>query len=413
MSKYTLSPFAPESFPVLPPLSGFEMATAEAGVKYKGRTDLWVLRARTGTQIAGVFTQNLCPGAPVDWSRRALASTAEGPRLVIVNSGTANVFGGQKSRDAVIETAQGAATHFEANAESIFLASTGVIGEPLDASKVIAQFPKMKANLKADGWEAAARAIMTTDTHPKGTSITTKIDGAVVTINGIAKGSGMIAPDMATMLSFVATDADIAQPALQEMLLELTQTSFNAITVDSDTSTSDTLLLLASGAAGHAQVKDAADPRVSDFKVALHQVLFDLAMQVIKDGEGLTKFLTVKIKGAVSDTSAKAIGMAIANSPLVKTAIAGEDANWGRIIMAIGKAGQPAERDKLSIWIGSHLIAQNGQRLDTYTESAGAAYMKNREIEITVDMGLEEGAFTVYGCDLTHGYIDINADYRS
>lgn len=413
MSKYTLSPFAPESFPVLPPLSGFEMATAEAGVKYKGRTDLWVLRARTGTQIAGVFTQNLCPGAPVDWSRKALASTAEGPRLVIVNSGTANVFGGQKSRDAVIETAQGAATHFEANAESIFLASTGVIGEPLDASKVIAQFPKMKANLKADGWEAAARAIMTTDTHPKGTSITTKIDGAVVTINGIAKGSGMIAPDMATMLSFVATDADIAQPALQEMLLELTQTSFNAITVDSDTSTSDTLLLLASGAAGHAQVKDAADPRVSDFKVALHQVLFDLAMQVIKDGEGLTKFLTVKIKGAVSDTSAKAIGMAIANSPLVKTAIAGEDANWGRIIMAIGKAGQPAERDKLSIWIGSHLIAQNGQRLDTYTESAGAAYMKNREIEITVDMGLEEGAFTVYGCDLTHGYIDINADYRS
>ena len=413
MSKYTLSPFAPQSFPVLPPLAGFEMATAEAGLKYKGRTDLWVLRGRSGTQVAGVFTQNLCPGAPVDWSRKALSSTEEGPRLVVVNSGTANVFGGKKSRDAVLETAQGAAKHFGVSEEGVLLASTGVIGEPLEASKVVAQFPKLKKALDADGWEAAARAIMTTDTHPKGASAAAKIDGAGVTINGIAKGSGMIAPDMATMLAFVATDADIAQPVLQSLLSELTQTSFNAITVDSDTSTSDTLLLLASGAAAHAPIVDAGDPRLDAFKAALHEVLFDLAMQVIKDGEGITKFLTVQVTGAMSDQSAKNIGMSIANSPLVKTAIAGEDANWGRIIMAIGKAGEPAERDKLTISMGPHKIAENGQRLGSYTERDGAGYMKNAEITISVDMGLGEGAFTVYGCDLTHGYIDINADYRS
>ena len=413
MSKYPLSPFAPDSFPVLPPLAGFEMATAEAGVKYKGRTDLWVLRARAGTQVAGVFTQNLCPGAPVDWSRKALSSQTDGPRLVVVNSGTANVFGGQASRDAVSETAQGAAACFGASEEAILLASTGVIGEPLKASKVTAQFPKMKKVLDADGWEAAARAIMTTDTHPKGATGAAKIDGAKITINGIAKGSGMIAPDMATMLAFVATDADIAQPVLQGLLTELTQTSFNAITVDSDTSTSDTLLLFASGAAAHAPITDIGDPRLDDFKAALHEVLFDLAMQVIKDGEGITKFLTVEVTGAVNDQSAKNIGMSIANSPLVKTAIAGEDANWGRIIMAIGKAGEPAERDKLSISMGPHLLAEKGQRLESYTEQDGAAYMKNPEIKILVDMGLGEGAFTVYSCDLTHGYIDINADYRS
>ncbi len=413
MNDSKISPFAPTHFPSLPPIVGFEMATAEAGVKYKGRTDLWVLKAQPGTQVAGVFTQNLCPGAPVEWSRQALKSSCDGPRLLVVNSGTANVFGGQKSRDAVLETAQGAAQHFGGKAESVLLASTGVIGEPLEASKLVAKFPDIQADFEGDGWEAAARAIMTTDTHPKGASAETKIDGIPVRINGIAKGSGMIAPDMATMLSFVSTDAKIAQTVLQELLLELTQSTFNAITVDSDTSTSDTLLLFASGAARHDLISDMSDPRFSAFKAALKDVLFDLAMQVIKDGEGITKFVTVTVKGAVSDISAKRVGMSIANSPLVKTAIAGEDANWGRIVMAVGKAGEPAERDKLSIWMGPHLLAQNGQIAESYTEDDGAAYMKQSEIDITVDLGLGTGSAVVYTCDLTHGYIDINADYRS
>ncbi len=413
MSKHKISPFAPAKFPVLPPIAGFEMATAEAGVKYEGRTDLWVLRGQAGTQVAGVFTQNLCPGAAIDWSRKALGVEADGPRLVIVNSGNANVFAGQKSRDAVVESAQGAADVFGAQAESVFLASTGVIGEALEASKLTAKYPQMKAALKADDWEAAARAIMTTDTYAKGASTSLMIDGQKVTINGIAKGSGMIAPDMATMLAFVATDANIAQDVLQALLAVQTQTTFNAITVDSDTSTSDTLLLLASGAAGHTQITDIDDPRLTDFKAALHDVLFDLAMQIIKDGEGITKFVTIKVGGAVSNISAKRVGMSIANSPLVKTAIAGEDANWGRIVMAVGKAGEPAERDKLSIWMGPHLLAQKGQKNENYTEDDGAAYMKNDEIEIKVDLGLGDGASTVYTCDLTHGYIDINADYRS
>ncbi len=413
MSEYPISPFAPETFPTLPPVAGFEMATAEAGVKYQGRTDLWVLRGQPGTQAAGVFTQNKCPGAPVEWSRKALMTDADGPRLVVVNSGTANVFGGQKSRDAVIETAKGAADIFGGAADSVFLASTGVIGEPLDASKVTAKFPDMKAGMSAEGWEAAARAIMTTDTYAKGATATAMIDGTQVRINGIAKGSGMIAPDMATMLAFVATDAAISQVALQSLLSELTQTSFNAITVDSDTSTSDTLLLLASGAAGHSMISDAGDGKLTDFKTALRGLLHDLALQIIKDGEGLTKFITISVSGAVTDASAKNIALSIANSPLVKTAIAGEDANWGRIVMAVGKAGEPAERDKLSIWMGPHLLAERGQRLESYTEMDGAQYMKSAEIEIKVDLGLGEGAATVYTCDLTHGYININADYRS
>ncbi len=413
MSKYKVSPFAPETFPNLPPIAGFTMATAEAGVKYQGRTDLWVMRADAGTQVAGVFTQNLCPGAPVDWSRRALSMATEGPRLVVVNSGTANVFGGQKSRDAVSETVEGIAAYFDCEASAVLLASTGVIGEPLEASKLVAKFPEIKADLKSDGWEAGARAIMTTDTHAKGASVTSIIDGVKVGINGIAKGSGMIAPDMATMLAFVATDANISQEVLQSLLSELTQSTFNAITVDSDTSTSDTLLLFASGAAKHHKIVDIDDPDISEFKSALQSVLHDLAMQIIKDGEGITKFVTIKVEDAVSDISAKRIGMSIANSPLVKTAIAGEDANWGRIVMAVGKAGEPAERDKLSIWMGPHLLAQQGQRIESYSELDGSDYMKNDEIEIKVNLGLGTGRAIVYTCDLTHAYIDINADYRS
>ena len=406
-----ISPFAPAQFPTLPPLAGFEMATAEAGVKYKGRTDLWVLRGQPGTQIAGVFTKNACPGAPVDWSRKALGALTDGPRLVIVNSGTANVFAGQAGRDAVKETASGAAKHFKADENAVQLASTGVIGVALEASKLVDQFANMK--LQSDGWEAAARAIMTTDTHPKGATATAKIGDTLVTINGIAKGSGMIAPDMATMLAYVATDAALPQSVLQDLLDAEVGPTFNSITVDSDTSTSDTLLLLASGAAGHAEIKTADDTALTDFRRALHEVMFDLSQQIVKDGEGISKFVTIDVSGAVSNASAHRIGMSVANSPLVKTAIAGEDANWGRIVMAVGKAGEPADRDKLSIWIGPHVLATGGQPAESYREEHGAVYMKQAEIVIRLDIGLGDGAATVYTCDLTHSYIDINADYRS
>jgi glutamate N-acetyltransferase/amino-acid N-acetyltransferase len=402
-----ISPFAPDQFPKLPPLRGFTMATAQAGVKYQGRTDLWVLRCDPDTQVAGVFTQNRCPGAPVDWSRKALLETTEGPRLVVVNSGTANVFSGQAGRDAVAQTARGAADAFGGEAASVQIASTGVIGVALKAEKLVKQFGAMAERLSPDGWEAAARAIMTTDTFAKGASQTARIGDTVVTINGIAKGSGMIAPDMATMLAYIATDAAIDAATLQDLLAEFTGPTFNSVTVDSDTSTSDTLLLLASGAAGN----QAAD--LGDFRRALRAVMFDLSQQIVRDGEGISKLMTIKVSGAVSDKSAHIIAKSIANSPLVKTAVAGEDANWGRIIMAVGKAGEPAERDQLTIYIGPHRLATHGQPDLDYVEEMGATYMKRSEIEFRVDLGLGEGKATVYASDLTHAYIDINADYRS
>lgn len=404
---HAISPFAPDCFPTLPPLRGFTMATAEAGVKYQGRTDLWVLRCDPGTQVAGVFTQNRCPGAPVDWSRKALLATTAGPRLVIVNSGTANVFSGQAGRDAVAQTARGAAAAFGGDAETVQIASTGVIGVALEAEKLVDQFDGMAERLSPEGWDAAARAIMTTDTFAKGASRTATIGDTRVTINGIAKGSGMIAPDMATMLAYIATDAAIDGATLQELLAEFTGPTFNSVTVDSDTSTSDTLLLLASGAAGN----EPAD--LSDFRRALHAVMFDLSQQIVRDGEGISKLLTIKISGAVSDESAHIIAKSIANSPLVKTAVAGEDANWGRIVMAVGKAGEPAERDLLTIHIGPHRLASKGQPDADYREAMGATYMKQAEIEFRVDLGLGDGVATVYASDLTHAYIDINADYRS
>ena len=411
----TPSPFAPDTFPALPPIAGFDMATAEAGIRYKGRTDLWVLRGQPGTHIAGVFTKNQAPGAPVDWSRKALIAPAgsDAPRLIVVNSGTANVFTGAKGQAAVVETASGIAAHFGGAAEAVFLSSTGVIGEPLDASKVTARIPDMMASMDADGWEAAARAIMTTDTYPKGATRTASIGGAVVTINGIAKGSGMIAPDMATMLGYIATDAAIAQPVLQALLSSLCEHSFNAITVDSDTSTSDTVLLAASGAAGNPLIADADDPALADFKAALGELMQDLSHQIVKDGEGASKFVEIQVTGAASTAAAKTVAMSIANSPLVKTAIAGEDANWGRIVMAIGKAGVPVDRDKLSIWIGPHLLAERGNLAGGYREEHGAAYMKQSELLIRTDLGQGGAEFTAWTCDLTHAYIDINADYRS
>ena len=411
MSDMKISPFAPAKFPTLPPLAGFKMATAEAGVKYKGRTDLWVLLGQPGTQIAGVFTKNACPGAPIDWSRKALDVETQGPRLVIVNSGTANVFAGQAGRDAVYETAKGAAECFGADADAIQLASTGVIGVALEASKLVDQFGNM--DLNADGWEAAARAIMTTDTYAKGATATAKIGETTVTLNGIAKGSGMIAPDMATMLAYVATDAKLPQSVLQDLLNAEVGPTFNSITVDSDTSTSDTLLLMASGAAEHDVIARTGDPALNEFRNALYDLLFDLSQQIVKDGEGISKFITIQVTGAVSNESAHRVGMSVANSPLVKTAIAGEDANWGRIVMAVGKAGEPADRDTLSIWVGPHVLAEGGQPAVSYREEDGASYMKNSEIIIRLDLGLGDGTATVYGCDLTHSYIDINADYRS
>lgn len=408
-----ISPFAPKGFPYLPPIKGIELAVAEAGIKYKARTDLLVIKCSAGTEIAGVFTKNKAPGSPVVWSRKALEYpvSSQDPRLIVINSGTANVFCGAKGKAAVLETAQGAAKNFGGKVENVFLSSTGVIGQPLDASKITRCFTEM--SLSEDLWESAARAIMTTDTFAKGSTIETKIQGKAVRINGIAKGSGMIAPDMATMLSYIFTDAKIGKSALQRILSDISNTTFNAITVDSDTSTSDTVLLGASGKAENPLITNADDPAMDEFKSALHTLMLDLAQQIIKDGEGASKFITVKVTRAVSDESAKNIAMSIANSPLVKTAIAGEDANWGRIVMAVGKAGEPADRDKLTIKMGPHLLAENGSPSPSYTEKDGSAYMREPYIDISVDLGLANGEFTVWTCDLTHRYIEINADYRS
>lgn len=415
MSNYKKSPLAPDAFPSMPSVAGFDMAVAEAGVRYEGRTDLWVLRGQIGTTVAGVYTKNSMPGAPISWSRKALISgyKYDDVQLVVVNSGTANVFTGDVGKKAVVETANGAAKIFGGAANTVQIASTGVIGEPLDASKVTTQFPDMSGRMTADGWADAAKAIMTTDTYPKGAAVKADIAGTPVQINGIAKGSGMIAPDMATMLAYVATDALLPPDVLQDILSEQVKTTFNAITVDSDTSTSDTLLLLASGAAGGLEITDASDPRLKDFKAKLHDVLLDLALQIVRDGEGASKFIEIHVTGAQSDESAHRIGLSLANSPLVKTAIAGEDANWGRIVMAVGKCGEPADRDTLSIRFGAHVVAENGFVAKAYKEQDGAAYMKQSELVLGVDIGLGSGAAVVYTCDLTHGYIDINADYRS
>ena len=416
MSKYKKSPLAPKAFPKLPPIAGFDMAVAQAGVRYKGRTDLWVLRGQKGTAVAGVFTKNTMPGAPIVWSRKALVSSykyEDDVQLVVVNSGTANVFTGEIGKKAVVETADGAARVFGGAVNTVQIASTGVIGEPLEARKLTDQFPDMAARMTADGWADAAGAIMTTDTYPKGAMASADIMGVPVQINGIAKGSGMIAPDMATMLAYVVTDAKIPSDVLQDLLNKQVKTTFNAITVDSDTSTSDTLLLLASGAADNPEINSASDPRLKDFKAKLHGVLLDLALQIVRDGEGASKFIEIRIGGASSDESAHKIGLSLANSPLVKTAIAGEDANWGRIVMAVGKCGEPADRDKLSIRFGPHLVAENGFVSAGYREEDGAAYMKRSELVLGVDIGIGQGKAVVYSCDLTHGYIDINADYRS
>ncbi|WP_196260630.1 bifunctional glutamate N-acetyltransferase/amino-acid acetyltransferase ArgJ [Pelagibacterium limicola] len=406
-----VSPLAPKTYPEIAPVEGVRFATAEAGIRYKGRTDVLLAVFDPGTTVAGVLTRSLCPSAAVDWCRANLSGGAA--RALVVNSGNANAFTGTKGRESVKLTAEIAARAVGCAESEIFLASTGVIGEPLDASKFEGVLERLAGELADAPWMGPAKAIMTTDTFPKLVGKSVAIDGVEIVIAGIAKGSGMIAPDMATMLSFVFTDAPVAAPVLQALVARHTQTSFNAITVDSDTSTSDTLLAFATGKAGIAPIVSLEDPRADVFGDALRAVLFELAMQVVRDGEGATKFVKVNVTGAVSDESARRIAKAIADSPLVKTAIAGEDANWGRLVMAVGKAGEPADRDRLMIAFGENVLAREGERVPDYSEAAASAYMKGEEIEISVDIGLGGGKSTVYTCDLTHGYIDINGSYRS
>jgi glutamate N-acetyltransferase/amino-acid N-acetyltransferase len=409
---HPVSPLAPKTCPELAAIAGVQFATAQAGIKYKNRTDVLLVAFDEGTTAAGVLTRSKCSSAAVDWCRANLPGGTA--RALVVNSGNANAFTGIKGRESVAITADYAAKAVGCAPEEVFLASTGVIGEPLDAGKFAGVLDTMAGRLADTPWMEPAKAIMTTDTFPKLAGATLEIDGAELNISGIAKGSGMIAPDMATMLSFVFTDAPIAAPVLQVLLARHVKTSFNAITVDSDTSTSDTLLAFATGKAkGIEPIESLDDPRAAVFGDALHDVLFDLAIQVVRDGEGATKQVAVNVEGAASDESAFRIAQSIANSPLVKTAIAGEDANWGRVVMAVGKAGEPADRDKLSIRFGDILVARNGERAPGYDEAATSAYMKGEELEITVGLGLGDGKATVYTCDLTHGYITINGDYRS
>jgi len=392
--------------PALAPIAGVRLAAGAAGIRYTGRTDLFLAEFAPGTTVAGVFTANKCPGAPVDWCRAALAGRSA--RALVVNAGNANVFTGQAGRDAALATAQAVSALIGCGETEVFLASTGVIGQPLPHERITAALPGLHAALKGDAIEAAARGMMTTDTFPKAATRSATIGGTKVTITGIAKGSGMIAPDMATMLCFVFTDAAIPAPSLQAMLAGSVRKSFNCTTVDSDTSTSDTVLVFATG-----QAANPADADLAGFGQALDEVLLDLALLVVRDGEGASKFIRIDVAGAVDDASAHRVAMAVANSPLVKTAIAGEDANWGRIVMAVGKAGEPAERDLLSIAVGGVWMARNGTVVPDYDETPVVAHMRGKEIDIAIDLGLGTGAGTAWTCDLTHGYIDINGSYRS
>jgi glutamate N-acetyltransferase/amino-acid N-acetyltransferase len=394
-----------------PPVPGVRLGTAAAGLRYQGRDDVVMIELAPGTTVAGVFTSNRCPGAPVDWCRAALKGGKA--RAVVVNAGNANVFTGKPGRDACAATAAAAAKLIGCPPKQVFIASTGVIGELLPYQKLIEALPGAHAGLRDDAWQDAARGIMTTDTFPKVATRTAVIGETEVRISGIAKGSGMIAPDMATMLCYIATDARIPAGALQALLKMGVDASFNCTTVDSDTSTSDTVLLFATGQAKHPRVPPEGGRILAAFARALDDVLLDLALQVVRDGEGAQKLVRIDITGAATARSAKRIGLAVANSPLVKTAIAGEDANWGRIVMAVGKAGEPTDRDKLSIGVGGVWMARDGGVVAGYDEAPVVAHMKGSEVAIAIDLGLGRGKATVWTCDLTHGYIDINGSYRS
>ncbi|SFJ86233.1 glutamate N-acetyltransferase [Pseudovibrio ascidiaceicola] len=407
----TISPLAPTSYPDLPEVRGVRLATAAAGLKYEGRTDVLLAVFDEPAQIAGVFTTSKCTSAPVDWCKQNLSKGVA--RAIMVNSGNANAFTGKKGLASVELSADILSKASGFAADELYLASTGVIGEPLPAEKFAGVADGLVADAVANKWMDAAKAIMTTDTYPKMSTRRVKLGDATVTLNGIAKGAGMIAPDMATMLGFLFTDAPIKASALQSSLSECVGGSFNSITVDSDTSTSDTVLLAATGSAGGDWIEDAADPRLVEFREALSSMMLELAQMIVRDGEGATKFVEVRVEGAESATSAKRIAMAIANSPLMKTAFAGEDANWGRVVMAVGKAGEPADRDKLAIWFGDIRVAVEGERDPDYSEEEASAVMKEDEIILKVDLGIGNGGATVWTCDLTKEYVAINGDYRS
>ena len=432
----TVSPLAPDRFPDMPAIAGLGLATAASGLKYTGRDDMLLMHCDKGSSIAAVFTKSDTAAAPVQWSRDALAS-GHPPAAILVNAGNANAFTGSAGTATVTASATGMAQRIGCTPQAVLLASTGVIGEPLDSRVLEATFDGLVADIGqnnsdengsdnasdnasndasnngGDNWSAAAAAIMTTDTFPKGASTTCMIGDTTVTLSGIAKGAGMIAPDMATMLGFIATDAALPAPALTQLLRTATERSFNAITVDSDTSTNDSVFLVATGAAGNQTPTSADDPILDEFVAALDRVMQDLACQIVRDGEGANKFITIDVTGATDDAAAHKIALSIANSPLVKTAIAGEDANWGRIVMAVGKAGLGVDQSQVGIAIGSITVAADGMRVEGYDETPVAAHMAGQDVAIAVQIGDGAGTSRVWTCDLTHGYVDINADYRS
>lgn len=401
-------------FPAIPPIAGVEIATGRAGFYKHEREDLLLMRFAEGTSAAGVFTRHGVGSAPVDWCKRQLAATGGADvRALVVNAGCANSFTGKPGADAVRRVATAVGKRLDCRQRDVMMASTGVIGVILDDSKITARLPEVESRLTADAWAQAGRAIMTTDTFPKGSYATAMIDGVEVKIAGIAKGSGMIAPDMATMLAFVATDAAIAPAALQTLVSLYTRTTFNCVTVDGDRSTNDTLLLFATGQSGAPRISRPGDKRLADFREKLEGVLLDLALQLVRDGEGATKFVKITVNGAESPASARKIARTIAESPLVKTAFAGEDANWGRIVMAVGRADEPVAREKISVKFGDFYAARDGLISAEYDEAKMSAYVKNQEFEVSVDVGVGKGSATVWTCDLTKQYVAINGDYRS
>jgi glutamate N-acetyltransferase/amino-acid N-acetyltransferase len=408
-----VSPLA-VSMPKMAPIAGVQMGIGRAGFYKHERPDLLVMRFAPGTSCAGVFTRHGVGSAPVDWCKKQLESSGgEGVQALVVNAGCANSFTGKPGADAVRRVAGAVAKRFDCRQRDVMMASTGVIGVLLDDGKITQKLPAIEGRLTDDAWQDAAKAIMTTDTFPKASTATAKIDGQTVRINGIAKGSGMIAPDMATMLAFVATDADIAPKALQTLVSLYTRTTFNCVTVDGDRSTNDTLLLFATGQSGAPRISRAGDHRLADFRDKLETVLLDLALQLVRDGEGATKFVKINVTGAQSAASARKIARTVAESPLVKTAFAGEDANWGRIVMAVGRADEPVNRDRMSVRFGKLVAAQDGLVSPTYSEARMSAYMKKQELEVTVDVGVGRGSASVWTCDLTKEYVAINGDYRS
>lgn len=411
-----VSPLAPKAgFPTLAIIKGVKFSAACTGIKYKDRNDVMLIEIASGSSIAGVFTRSSTRSAPVLDCQKKLAKTLskDHPIAILVNSGNANAFTGSAGDTSVQAITLAVAKTMNTKVECVFTASTGVIGEPLEHKYIIKTVQNLKDNLSSNNAKMAAQAIMTTDTFPKGSTATIMLGDTPVHITGFAKGSGMIAPDMATMLVYIFTDAAIAPKTLQTILSNLNKTTFNAITVDNDTSTSDSLMLVATGKSNAKLITDTNTKQAKIFIEALHKIMLDLSHLVVKDGEGARKFISVNITGAINDASAKTIAFSIANSPLVKTAVAGEDPNWGRIVMAIGKSGEPADRDKLAIYFGNILVAENGMVAQSYSEQAGADYMKNSDINISANIGVGQGSACVWTCDLTHQYITINADYRS